>query len=93
MTAKYNGDAMTHSSTSAVLRVTVKGKASSTKVGANDRDFTHGDPADPHCLALAPRAQSAPSPSGTAPGCWAVPGWPEARPPCVPPPWQGAGTR
>ena len=42
MTAEYHGDATTHSSISSSLSITVKGKASSAKVAADDRDFTHG---------------------------------------------------
>jgi predicted secreted protein len=42
MTAEYHGDSSTTSSTSSSLVVTVKGKASSTKLAANDRDYRHG---------------------------------------------------
>lgn len=42
MTATYNGDAITNASTSAVVKVTVKGLVSKTSLSANDRDFFKG---------------------------------------------------
>jgi hypothetical protein len=42
MTAVYSGDAATQPSTSSAVTVTVKGKASSTALTANDRDYPHG---------------------------------------------------
>ena len=42
MTAVFTGSGDFLSSTSSVVKVTVKGVASTTKLAANDRDFSHG---------------------------------------------------
>ncbi|MFC6008731.1 S8 family serine peptidase [Angustibacter luteus] len=42
LVATYGGDTQNVASTSAVVKVTVKGVASATKLAVNDRDFSHG---------------------------------------------------